>query len=253
MIIQQTIPTPSMSFRNAAKICFKKFCNCHGRARRSEFWYFFLLVNILMLIPYFMMMYFIVSDYDSNGVNTGFYVSLALLYIILIVMSIPLISAATRRMHDIGKSGAMLLLAIIPFCGFFILLVFLCQDSDQMDNDYGPSPKYTVIQNESLINNPSGSIVYQVSPYIHPQYQIIQPQYQVQTQPLYPPQQYQYNQPQYQYNQSQPQIPQGNVLNNQNTIQNIPTPSEQDNSEEPAPVNLPSEQDLVPKPTASPY
>ena len=51
----------------------------------------------------------------------------------------------------------------------------------------------------------------------------------------------------------QPQIPQGNVLNNQNIIQNIPTPSEQDISEEPAPVNLPSEQDLVPKPTASPY
>ena len=70
-------------------------------------------------------------------------------------------------MHDIGKSGAVLLVSIIPIFGFFIVLVFLCQDSDQMDNDYGPSPKYTIIQNESLINNPPSSIVYQVLFYIN--------------------------------------------------------------------------------------
>ena len=45
MIIQQALPLPSLKCTEAAKICCKKFCNCSGRARRSEFWYFVLLLR----------------------------------------------------------------------------------------------------------------------------------------------------------------------------------------------------------------
>ena len=62
---------------------------------------------------------------------------------------IPSISAATRRFHDIGKSGWLLLLlcalGIIPVVGFIcsiIQLVFLCQDSQPGVNQYGPNPKF---------------------------------------------------------------------------------------------------------------
>jgi uncharacterized membrane protein YhaH (DUF805 family) len=62
---------------------------------------------------------------------------------------IPSLAAATRRFHDVGKSGWMLLLlivlGIIPFVGFVtavIQLVFLCQDSNPGVNQYGPNPKF---------------------------------------------------------------------------------------------------------------
>ena len=267
MILQQTIPTRSLGFCESIKICFTKFCNCQGRARRSEFWYFFLLLNIIIFMFYFVIIFLAVGVYSHSGPGTGFFITLALFFISLFIMFIPLISVSIRRLHDTGKSGAYLLLSFIPFCGYFIILVFLCQDSDQMDNIYGSSPKYTTIQNASLIDNPT-NVVYYVSPYqtqpqdqVQPQYQVqqIQPQYQAQTQyqvqqqPLYQTQQYPYNQPQYQNNQPQNQIGQNQYQNNQNPQEIIRTPTEQEISEAPAPVNLPSEDDLVPKPGAPPY
>jgi len=45
-----------------------------------------------------------------------------------------------RRLHDTGKSGWTILLAIISLVGI-ILLVFLCRDSDRGENQYGPNPK----------------------------------------------------------------------------------------------------------------
>jgi hypothetical protein len=62
---------------------------------------------------------------------------------------IPGISIATRRFHDVGKSGWMLLLlcvlGIIPVVGFvcaIIQIVLLCQDSQPGVNQYGPNPKF---------------------------------------------------------------------------------------------------------------
>ena len=45
-------------------------------------------------------------------------------------------------MHDIGKSGWSLLIAIIPIIGSIILLIWEVKDSDQNANQYGESPKY---------------------------------------------------------------------------------------------------------------
>jgi uncharacterized RDD family membrane protein YckC len=53
-----------------------------------------------------------------------------------------------RRLHDSGKSGWFLLLAlagIIPIVGIVatvLLIVFMCLDSDPGSNEYGPNPKF---------------------------------------------------------------------------------------------------------------
>ena len=39
--------TPMMSFGDAVKTCFSKYCNFNGRARRSEFWWFYLALYIV--------------------------------------------------------------------------------------------------------------------------------------------------------------------------------------------------------------
>lgn len=54
---------------------------------------------------------------------------------------IPSIAVAVRRLHDTGKSGWMLLIALIPIIGFIWLLVLLVKDSDPGDNAYGTNPK----------------------------------------------------------------------------------------------------------------
>jgi uncharacterized membrane protein YhaH (DUF805 family) len=54
---------------------------------------------------------------------------------------IPGLAVCVRRLHDVGKSGWMLLIVFIPFIGAIWLLVLYCTAGDQGDNKYGPDPK----------------------------------------------------------------------------------------------------------------
>ncbi|HEX8209800.1 MAG TPA: DUF805 domain-containing protein [Longimicrobium sp.] len=54
---------------------------------------------------------------------------------------IPGLSVTVRRLHDTGKSGWWMLINLIPLIGFIVFLVFMFQDSQMGDNEYGPNPK----------------------------------------------------------------------------------------------------------------
>ena len=129
-----------------------------------------------------------------------------------IVFLFPLISAGVRRLHDTGRSGCYYLLSFIPF-GNIILLVFFVEDSEQNENEYGPSPKYIQIQNDPLMNN-SQIIPVNGMPAPNSQISQVYPQ-------AYPYQQY----PQYPQN---PQYPQAPIQNNlyQGPIQANPSNQE---------------------------
>jgi uncharacterized membrane protein YhaH (DUF805 family) len=59
----------------------------------------------------------------------------------VLVVFVPGIAVTARRLHDIGKSGWMLLLAFIPCVGGIILIVFFATDGNPGDNQYGANPK----------------------------------------------------------------------------------------------------------------
>jgi len=46
-----------------------------------------------------------------------------------------------RRLHDTGRSGWWLLIALVPLIGAIVLLVFMVQDSKPGQNQYGANPK----------------------------------------------------------------------------------------------------------------
>jgi uncharacterized membrane protein YhaH (DUF805 family) len=58
-----------------------------------------------------------------------------------LAMIIPGIAVSIRRLHDLGKSGWWLFIALIPIIGGIWLLVLFCTDGTPGVNDYGPSPK----------------------------------------------------------------------------------------------------------------
>ena len=69
-------------------------------------------------------------------------------FIYLISSIVPLTSLAVRRLHDTGKSGYYYFLVFIPIIGVLILFYFFCQDSEERQNQYGPSPKYIMPNNQ---------------------------------------------------------------------------------------------------------
>lgn len=106
---------------------WKNYVNFQGRARRKAYW-MFVLFNIIAVI--------IVSIID-NVLGTGG--TLSSLYGLAIFL--PGLALGVRRLHDIGKSGWWLLIALIPLIGAIVLLVFAVTDSQPGENQYGPNPK----------------------------------------------------------------------------------------------------------------
>ena len=135
---------PRITFNEAILNCFKKCFVIKGRSRRSEFWNFYIL-NILLLI---------ISNIIIVKFVNIIHIFIGFISIILCFSFISLISASIRRLHDTEKSGCYLWLSMIPIIGQFYLLMLLIQDSDQKSNKYGPSPKYSFIDSGNvLINN----------------------------------------------------------------------------------------------------
>lgn len=111
----------------------KKYAVFNGRARRKEYWFFFLF-NIIINI--------ILATID--GVTGSFNPEIGLgllggIYTLAVIT--PSVAVSMRRLHDIGRSGWWLLIAFIPFIGPIVLLVFMIKDSKPGQNQYGDNPK----------------------------------------------------------------------------------------------------------------
>ncbi|MGH8197944.1 MAG: DUF805 domain-containing protein [Steroidobacteraceae bacterium] len=111
----------------------KKYATFSGRAQRAEYW-FFVLFYILIFIG------LTIIDSVTGTLNPWYGFGL-LGGLFALSMLIPSIAVGVRRLHDTGRSGWWMLLALVPLIGGIILLVFFCLDSQPGDNAYGPNPK----------------------------------------------------------------------------------------------------------------
>ena len=105
----------------------KQYTDFNGRARRKEYWMYILFYAIFSYVA-------IMLDYliGTTSVFSGLY-SLALL--------LPTLAVGVRRLHDIDKSGWMLLLGLIPIIGQIWLIVLFIQEGSPGSNEYGINPK----------------------------------------------------------------------------------------------------------------
>ena len=53
---------------------------------------------------------------------------------------VPSLAVSVRRLHDIDRSGWCLLLAFVPFLGWFTLFIFYCLDGTAGSNRFGADP-----------------------------------------------------------------------------------------------------------------
>jgi uncharacterized membrane protein YhaH (DUF805 family) len=111
----------------------KKYADFSGRARRKEFWMFTLFNFIFSVVTS-------IIDYLTGTDNIfGNYGLFSLIYALAIL--IPSLALSVRRLHDVGKSGYMILLAFLPIIGWIWLFVLYVTDSQLGTNKWGPNPK----------------------------------------------------------------------------------------------------------------
>ncbi|GAB2927363.1 hypothetical protein GCM10027047_25150 [Rhodococcus aerolatus] len=115
-----------MSFADAVRSCLTQYAGFSGRARRSEFWFFYLFTFLVGVVAG------IIDSILGTGSIVGGIAALALV--------VPSLAAGARRLHDTGRTGWWQLISLVPILGFIVLIVFWVQDS-QPANQHGPSPK----------------------------------------------------------------------------------------------------------------
>ena len=159
-----------MTFTQAVRSALSSYATFYGRARRSEYWWFYLF-TILVAIPAAGIDAILDMAFNNEIGLVGLITSLALL--------LPSLAVAARRLHDTGRTGWWMLLPVLPLLATFVvgvaavlsalfsadadgtpagplivllvacvlltlaavitLTVFLCLRSDPGPNKYGPS------------------------------------------------------------------------------------------------------------------
>ena len=113
----------------------KKYAMFNGRARRKEYWMFFLFNIIILFILGLVEGFAGIAPESGQGVLATLYMAAVLL---------PSLAVGARRLHDIDRSGWWQVIASVPIIGAVVLLVFMVQDSQPGENQYGPNPKTEV-------------------------------------------------------------------------------------------------------------
>ena len=112
-----------MGFGEAISSGFGNYATFEGRAARSEYWYWFL---------------FAFSTGIAASILDGILGSAGILSLVIgLVLLLPGLAVAARRLHDIDKSGWNLLWSLIPILGAIYLIYLLVQEGTPGSNAYG--------------------------------------------------------------------------------------------------------------------
>ena len=113
-----------------------KYFTFTGRATREEFWFFILfsfLVPALVWLVLFLITF--IFGFDTTTLPVISY------DIINMVIIIPSLSIAVRRLHDINRTGWWLFLLLLPVIGWIWLFIFYCQKTVDTNNRFKNNPK----------------------------------------------------------------------------------------------------------------
>ena len=136
-----------MNFIQSISTCMRKYVTFSGRATRSEFWWFYLFTVLVNLVASSQASSFVPTLLDGQDMtenessyflNNFFFLYLST--ITSLILLLPSLAVAVRRLHDVGRSGWWILIAFTVI-GIIPLLIWYVTDTKDEENIYGPNPK----------------------------------------------------------------------------------------------------------------
>ena len=112
----------------------RRYADFEGRAGRAEFWWFIL---VLYGIQIAIAVIGLALGTFSPALETA---SIVMVWVHGLGTLLPSLAVTARRLHDTGRSGWWMLIALIPFVGWIPVLIFLLQPSYAGPNEYGRGP-----------------------------------------------------------------------------------------------------------------
>jgi uncharacterized membrane protein YhaH (DUF805 family) len=117
-----------MTFGEAIQSGFRNYVTFSGRAARSEYWYWVLFGILATIIAAILdAAFFPYSEPSPFGAVTA------------VILFLPGLAMAVRRLHDIDRTGWWLLIALTGI-GAILLIVWACMRGSAGPNRFGTSP-----------------------------------------------------------------------------------------------------------------
>lgn len=118
----------------------QNYVNFAGRARRKEFWGYFLFWMISLLVIAGIGLF---TDVEVGNIDSDVspVITVGLGGAFLLATFLPGLGMIVRRLHDIGLSGWLYLVILIPTIGGLVILVFALIPTQMRENQWGPVPQ----------------------------------------------------------------------------------------------------------------
>ena len=131
-----------VGFGEAIKRAFAGWSTWSGRATRAEYWWWFLFVWLVSLIPYVgifaSMDWTTTGDGSFEGTGGGASVLWWILFVVVwLALLLPSIAVSVRRLHDTNRSGWWYWIVLVPCIGGIWYLILMLLPSTPGQNQYG--------------------------------------------------------------------------------------------------------------------
>ncbi len=117
-----------MTVSKACSLFFTGAFDFDGRSSRREFWWAVLPNAVLMFVLLGLLAYSLLGF--ATVINTFSIIMLIVFGLFCLIELIPSIALIFRRMHDIGKSGAYILVLFIPLVGWIWYIYLVTRPTD---------------------------------------------------------------------------------------------------------------------------
>ena len=129
-----------VDFGEAIKRAFAGWSTWSGRATRAEYWWWFLFVWLVSLIPYIGIL--ATADWTTTGDGTvegtgGSVLWWIVITVVWLTFVLPSIAVSVRRLHDTNRSGWWYWIVLVPCIGGIWYLILMLLPSTPGQNQYG--------------------------------------------------------------------------------------------------------------------
>lgn len=111
---------PKTGYIDAIKKGFKGYVVWNARSTRSEYWWWTLFVIVVTVVASLIDSVLFSTSLNGIGPING---------IAALVLFLPGLSVAIRRLHDTDRTGWWMWINLIPIIGFIIFIVFVLMPS----------------------------------------------------------------------------------------------------------------------------
>ncbi|MCU1472112.1 DUF805 domain-containing protein [Amnibacterium sp.] len=120
-----------MRFHESIKTGFRKYAEFHGRASRSEFWWWMLFTALVSAALSGVRIW---PSFSWLGSNPAAQSTSALAGIWSVVVLLPTLGLTVRRLRDAGHGWRNIFWLLLPLAGLIVLIV-LCAEPSRSEQD----------------------------------------------------------------------------------------------------------------------